>query len=62
MHQKYLFTFNNLPTKRGVAMGSLLGPILPEMFMVELENMLVSKLEQHVQKWRRYVDDPFVYV
>ena len=30
--------------------------------MVELENTLVPKLEQHVQNSRRYVDDTFVYM
>ena len=24
--------------------------------MVELENMLVPKLKQHIKNWRRYVD------
>ena len=30
--------------------------------MVELETTLVPKLENHVQKWRRVVDDKFAYV
>ena len=30
--------------------------------MAELENTLVPKLEQHVQNWRGYIDDTFVYV
>ena len=30
--------------------------------MVELETTLVPKLEDHVQKWRRFVDDTFAYV
>ena len=30
--------------------------------MVELANMLVPKLKQHIKRWRRYVDDTFVYV
>ena len=29
--------------------------------MVELETTLVPKLEDHVQKWRRFVDDTFAY-
>ena len=45
----------------GVALGSPLGAILARTFMVELENTLVPKLEQHIQNWRRYVDDTFVY-
>ena len=45
-----------------VAMGSPLGRILANVFMVELENTLVPRLHQHVKKWRRYVDDTFAYV
>ena len=30
--------------------------------MVELETTLVPKLEDHAQKWRRFVDDMFAYV
>ena len=29
---------------------------------MELENTLVSRLHQHVKKWRRYVDNTFAYV
>ena len=43
-------------------MDSPLGPVVANMFMVELGNILVRKLEYHVKKWRRFVDDTFVYV
>ena len=46
----------------GVAMESPLGPILANVFMVELENTLVPRLHQYVKKWRRYVDDTFAYI
>ena len=46
----------------GVAMGSPLGPVIANIFMVELETTLVPKLEDHVKKWKRFVDDTFVYV
>ena len=46
----------------GVAIGSPLGSIIAKTFMVELESMLVPKLNDHVNKWRRFVDDTFVYV
>ena len=43
-------------------MGSPLGPILANVFMVELENTLVAILHEHVKRWRRFVDDTFAYV
>ena len=42
-------------------MGSPIGPILANVFMVELENTLVPRLHQHIKKWRRYVYDTFAY-
>ena len=58
------FTLNNeiYVQNVGVAMGSTLGPILGNVFMVELENTLVPRLHEHVKKWRRFVDDIFAYV
>ena len=43
-------------------MGYPLEPILANVFMVELENTFVSRMYQHVKKWRRYVDENFAYV
>ena len=37
----------------GVAMDSPIGPILANVFMVELENTLILSLHQHVKKWTR---------
>ena len=45
-----------------VAMGSPLGPILANVFMVKLKNTLVPRLHQHVKNWRRFVDETFAYV
>ena len=58
------FSFNNdiYIQIDGVAMGSQLGPILTNIFMVELETVLVPKLKNHIKKRRNFVDDTFVYV
>ena len=43
-------------------MGSPLDPVIANIFMVELEIVLIPKLNDHVKKWRRFVNDTFVYV
>ena len=43
-------------------MGSPLGPILANVFMVELKNTLAPRLYQHVKKCRPNVDGTFPYV
>ena len=45
----------------GVAMGSPLGPVLANIFMVYLENSLVPQLDD-VSLWYRYVDDTFTFI
>ena len=58
------FTLNNeiYIQNDGVAMESPLGPILANVFIVELENTLVPRLHEHVKKWKHFVDDNFAYV
>ena len=46
----------------GVAMCSLLGPVLLGIFMVELENNLIHTLSEHVPCWKRYVDDTICFI
>ena len=46
----------------GVAMGSPLGPVLANVFMVELESIMVPRLSNDVPLWLRYVDDTFSFV
>ena len=43
-------------------MGSPLGPVIANIFMIELETTLLPKLEDRVKKWRPFVHDTFVYV
>ena len=58
------FTLNNeiYIQNDGVAMESPLGPILANVFIMELENTLVPRLHEHVKKWKHFVDDTFAYV
>ena len=43
-------------------MGSQLAPVLVGIFMVELERAVIPKLSQHLQFWKRYVDDTICFV
>ena len=45
----------------GGAMSSPLGPVLTNIFMVELENILILKLDKEVKLWRRFVDDTICF-
>ena len=40
-----------------VVIGSPLGPVLAGIFMVNLERLLVPKLNVYINFWRRYMDD-----
>ena len=46
----------------GVAMGSLLGPVLADIFMVKLENNIVPVLQENLSFWKQYVDDTKCFV
>ena len=58
------FSFNGdiYKQKDGVAMGNPLGPVLANIFMVELENKLVPTLSGKMSLWYRYVDDTFTFI
>ena len=61
--QEITFLFNGLLCQQvdGVAKGSLLGPLLANIFMSHVEKLLFkSDLKQEVNFWVRYVDDVFV--
>ena len=46
----------------GVCMGSPLGPVLANVFMVHLEETIAPELQNSMPTWRRYVDDTFTLV
>ena len=58
------FSFNNKIYIQidGVSIGSLFRAVIGNIFMVELETTLVLKFEDHIKKWRRFVNDKFIYV
>ena len=58
------FTFNgNIYVQNdGAAMGSLLGTVLANIFMVELEWSAIPTLMNKMKCWTRYVDDTFCYI
>ena len=46
----------------GVAMSSPLGPVLADIFMIELENSLLPNLTKYITFWKRYVDYTIFFV
>ncbi|CAH8643572.1 unnamed protein product [Schistosoma mattheei] len=56
------FQFNNTIYRQidGVAMGSPLGPILADIFMGYLENMVLKQTISETTEYSRYVDDTFI--
>jgi hypothetical protein len=58
------FTFDGKIYRQtdGVCMGSPLGPVLANVFMVYLEETIAPKLQTSMPIWRRYVDDTFTLV
>ena len=58
------FSFNGVIYKQtnGVAMGSPLGPVIANIFMAELESVLVPQLEDQISLWQRYVDDTCTFI
>ena len=48
--------------KNDVAMGSLIGLVLADIFMVELETKIIPTVTDSISHWRRHVDDTSVFV
>ena len=62
--KKMHFSFNKKIYKQtnGVAMGSPLGPVLANIFMVHLEQTMIPRLSDKMSSWYRYVDDTFTFI
>ena len=58
------FSFNEKMYKQvdGVVMGNPLGPVIANIFMVELENNKVPAMSHMLTTWYRYVDDTISFV
>ena len=58
------FSFNGKIYKQvdGVVMGNPLGPVIANIFMVELENTKVPTMCDSLINWYRYVDDTIAFV
>ena len=46
----------------GVAMGTPLGPVLADLFMIELEKAVLPELTECIKYWKGYVDDTISFV
>ena len=62
--QEVPFTFNEEIYMQvdGVMMGSPLGSLFANIFMCELENTLIPKLNNSITEWTRYVGDTFTFI
>ena len=58
----FTFEFGTYVQTDGVAMGSPLGSVLADIFVIELENLLLPKLTKYIRFWKRYVNDTIYFV
>ena len=45
-----------------IAMGSPLGPLLANIFMIASEEQTLSLLKNDIINWKRYVNDTYAYI
>ena len=58
----YVFESRIYVQTDGIAMGSPLGPVLADIFMIQLENSLLPDLTNYITFWKQYVDDTICFV
>ena len=46
----------------GVVMGSLLDPLLANIFMISLEVVILPSIKKHAAHWKRYFDNTHGYI
>ena len=58
------FSFNGdiYKQKDGVAMGNPLGPVVANIFIVQVESKLVPTLSRTMSPWYKYVDDTVTFI
>ena len=61
-HLHFRFNGETYTQIDGVAMGSPLGPLLANIFMISLEERVLPKVSNYLCYWKRYVDDTYAYV
>ena len=64
MYKNFYFTFNEEVYKQtdGVALVSLISPVLADIFMGELKNNIVPVLQENFSFWKRDVDDTICFL
>ena len=60
-HLHFRFNGETYTQIDGVAMGSPLGPLLANIFMISLEEKVLPKVSNYLCYWKRYFDDTYAY-
>ena len=61
-HVHFTYGEKNYIQIDGVAIGSPLGPVLANIFMISLEEAILPSIKKHIAHWKRHVDDTHAYI